>query len=90
MASLWAGRAGKETGAHFQFIHQVHASDRREQRAVQLSQLHADAAGAPTGSKYEVVQKGDASCTRHTQPFANHSKEWRESTHHLSEPSKNR
>lgn len=28
---------------------------------------------------WQVVQKGDASCTRHTPPFANHSKEWRES-----------
>eukprot|EP00434_Breviolum_minutum_P036362 symbB.v1.2.032215.t3/scaffold3835.1/size49521/6 len=28
MASLWTGRAGKETGAHFQFIHRVHATDR--------------------------------------------------------------
>lgn len=31
------------------------------------------------GFLLQVVQKGDASCTRHTQPFANHSKEWRES-----------
>ncbi|CAK9083092.1 unnamed protein product [Durusdinium trenchii] len=79
MASLWAGRAGKESGANFQFIHRVHATDRKDRQCLQLFELHADAAGAASGSRYEVVQKGNSSATRHTQPYANHSAEWLES-----------
>ncbi|CAE7824153.1 unnamed protein product [Symbiodinium sp. CCMP2592] len=84
--SLWTGRAGKETGANFQFIHRVHASDRKDRHALQLLELHADAAGFSSGCKYEVVQKGNSTSSRHTQPYANQSPEWRQSTSHLGCP----
>ncbi|CAE7833784.1 unnamed protein product [Symbiodinium microadriaticum] len=59
------------------------SSDRKDRHAKQLLELHADAAGLSSGCKYEVVQKGNSTSSRHTQPYANQSPEWRQSTSHL-------
>jgi len=76
----WAGRAGQETGAAFGIHSVCHNSSKRDTLARQVGGLYAGAAGVASGARYEVVNKGDASCFLRTAPFANDTTEWRHST----------
>jgi len=89
-ASLWAGAAGKETGAAFPLHSVAHASTRRQLKTAQMNSVYVGAAGMGSGLSYEVVGKGDSSSYIRTAPYANESAEWQHSTANFAGGTKQR
>eukprot|EP00928_Gymnodinium_smaydae_P042331 TRINITY_DN28520_c0_g1_i1.p1 TRINITY_DN28520_c0_g1~~TRINITY_DN28520_c0_g1_i1.p1 ORF type:complete len:180 (+),score=30.12 TRINITY_DN28520_c0_g1_i1:44-541(+) len=80
---LWGGRGGAPNGAQFQTRHDRDAAEPIGFTSQAFGSVaHRDAAGAPSGARYEVVHRHRSASHQQTAPFANDSEAWRRSVAH--------
>mmetsp|Transcript_70831 Transcript_70831/g.153838 ORF Transcript_70831/g.153838 Transcript_70831/m.153838 type:complete len:126 (+) Transcript_70831:103-480(+) len=87
----WHGRAGQPNGAQYQSRFDRDASYPRGHGSTAVgAAVHCGAAGAASGSRYEVVHRDKSSPFVASAPFANNSEHWRKSTEHFVGPDAHR
>mmetsp|Transcript_23411 Transcript_23411/g.54484 ORF Transcript_23411/g.54484 Transcript_23411/m.54484 type:complete len:129 (+) Transcript_23411:91-477(+) len=86
--SVWADRAGATTGAAMLNRHSRDAVKDPGFEANPVGTLHQGSAGKATGTRYEVVWRGQSSPFLSTSPFASNDAKWKRSTEHFNRGAK--